>query len=133
MVTQTVEERAAVLLRRLLARRSTTPAAVARALEVEPAAVERLTSGGGVLELSRLEKVLGVLGVSPQQFFAELYGPEPLVDEVAATAPEDAAVDRKEVEVLLAELRSMIHGMVRLLDAEEAVAQGGSDGEAGHC
>lgn len=123
----TVEERASLLLRRLLARKGTTAAEIAGALGVEPSVVERLTSGGGSLELARLEKVLGVLDVSPQKFFAELYAPAAATAVEEAESAGDAPVDRKEVEELLAELRSMIHGMVRLLDAEEAVVQ--ADGE----
>ncbi len=70
----TIEERAAALLSAWIAERGTTPAKVAGELGLEPAVLERMVSGREPLELSRLERVLGVLGVGPGEFFGRLYG-----------------------------------------------------------
>lgn len=135
----TIEERAAGLLRSWIAERGTTPAEVAAELGLEPAVLERMVSGREPLELSRLERVLGVLGVGPGEFFGRLYGAGTVPP--AATAPASAApaapappadaradrpeqpITRREVEEVVASLRSMIDGMARMLDAERAVGR----------
>lgn len=121
----TVEQRVAVLVGGLIAERGTTAAEVAARLGIEPAAVERLLDGREPLELTRLERVLEALGASPGEFFARLYGGEPAAGAPAPAAPAGAAparhdepVTRREVEEVLGTLRSMIDGMVRMLDAE---------------
>jgi transcriptional regulator with XRE-family HTH domain len=139
----TLEERAAVLLRSWIADRGTTPARVAAELGLEPAAVERMVSGREPVELARLERVLGVLGVGPGEFFGRLYGPgggEGATPAPAAAAPPAAStapatagdtpgdrpeqpISRREVEEVVASLRSMIDGMARMLDAERAAGR----------
>jgi len=125
-----VEERAAALLRELIAERGTTAVELASRLGLEPAAVERLLGGREPLELTRLERVLEVLGASPAAFFARLYGGEPApaggsapAAGGAAPAAPDEPITRREVEEVLGTLRSMIDGMVRMLDAEREAAE----------
>jgi hypothetical protein len=122
-----IDVRAGALLRSLIARRGTTAAAVGTAVGAPPGEVERMAAGGDRLDLARLERVLAYLGESPAEFFARLYAaPEaPAGAPGAATDPSapprpsaDDPIPRQEVEALLAELRSMIDGMVRVLDAE---------------
>lgn len=142
----TVEERAAALLRAWIAERGTTPAGVAGELGLEPAVLERMVSGREPLELARLERVLGVLGVGPGEFFGRLYGAgggEAAAPPAAAAAPPAAStaaapanagdtpgdrpeqpISRREVEEVVASLRSMIDGMARMLDAERAAGEG---------
>lgn len=135
----TIEERAAALLRSWIAERGSTPAEVAGELGLEAAVLERMVSGREPLELARLERVLAVLGVGPGEFFGRLYGTGTV--PAAATAPESAAtaapappaaahadrpeepITRREVEEVVASLRSMIDGMARMLDAERAVGR----------
>jgi transcriptional regulator with XRE-family HTH domain len=125
----TVEQRVAALVSALISERGTTPAAVAAGLGIEPAALERLLGGREPLELTRLERVLEALGASPAEFFARLYGgeaapsraTEPAAPEAASAGParpSDEPITRREVEEVLGTLRSMIDGMVRMLDAE---------------
>jgi len=125
----TVEERVAALVSALISERGTSAAEVASGLGVEPAAVERLLGGREPLELTRLERVLEALGASPAEFFARLYGggaapsrtTEPAAPGVASAGPArppDEPITRREVEEVLGTLRSMIDGMVRMLDAE---------------
>jgi transcriptional regulator with XRE-family HTH domain len=131
-MTPTIEARAATLLQRLLAERGARAFEVASVLGVAAAEVDRLLAGAGPLDLARLERVLGALGVPPGEFFARLYGEPaapPAAGEAAPAAaepppparPVDEPVDRREVEALLVELRGMIDGMIRLLDAEAAM------------
>lgn len=133
-MTITVEQRVAALVGELIAERGTTPADVAARLGIEPAAVERLLGGREPLELTRLERVLDALGASPGEFFARLYGGEASTAETAAPGasgaaehasvrPPDEPVTRREVEEVLGTLRSMIDGMVRMLDAEREAAR----------
>lgn len=149
---RTIEERAAALLRSTIADRGTTPAEVAAELGLEPAVLERMVAGRETLELARLERVLGVLGVAPGEFFGRLYRPGTAAREAAepgagaaGTPPEasgDAAsgasgdshadrpeepISRSEVEEVVASLRSMIDGMARMLDAERAAGRNRDD------
>lgn len=129
----TLEERAAALLRTWIAEQGATPATVAAELGIEPAAVERMVSGREPVELARLERVLGVLGVAPGEFFARLYGAAAAAPPAAAAAPVAAGdppgdrpeqpISRREVEEVVASLRSMIDGMARMLDAERAAGK----------
>lgn len=133
-MASTVEQRVAILVGELIAERGTTAAEVAARLGVEPVAVERLLAGREPLELTRLERVLEALGADPAQFFARLYGGEPAPAGAAAPAsasagtdssgprPSDQPITRREVEKVLGTLRSMIDGMVRMLDAEREAA-----------
>lgn len=139
----TIEERAAALLRSWIAERGTTPAEVAGRLGLEPAVVERMASGREPLELARLERVLAVLGVGPGEFFGRLYAAgtagslatAPASAATAAPAPPAEAhadrpeqpITRREVEEVVASLRSMIDGMARMLDAERAVGRAPED------
>lgn len=125
-----IEVRAGALLRSLIERRGTSTAAVGEAVGLAEDEVERLLAGAGRLDLARVERVLGHLGESPATFFATLYAgtAEPASSAPSAApatngprpspAPEDP-VPREEVEALLRELRSMIDGMMRVLDAKQ--------------
>lgn len=130
----TVEQRVAVLVGELIAGRGTTAAEVAARLGIEPAAVERLLAGREPLELTRLERVLEALGAEPAEFFARLYGVPAPAGATAPAAPgaaeasaparsPDEPITRREVEEVLGTLRSMIDGMVRMLDAERKAAR----------
>lgn len=138
----TIEQRAAALLRSWIAEKGTTPAKVAEELGLEPAVLERMAGGREPLELARLERVLGVLGVEPGEFFGRLYAPAAAAPAAAAPAAQAAPtsptaaiaapadrreepITRREVEEVVASLRSMIDGMARMLDAERAVGRDG--------
>lgn len=134
-----VEKRAAVLLGALIEERDTTPAEIAAELGLETAAVERLVGGHEPLQLARLERVLGVLGADPGEFFGRLYAPGPdapsagrdraPADEPAPEAPAEEPINRHEVEAVLGKLRSMIEGMTRMLDSEREAGRSRDDGD----
>jgi transcriptional regulator with XRE-family HTH domain len=130
-MTVPVESRAGELLRARIAARGTTAAAVAEALGLPPGEVAELIEGRQRLDLARLDLVLSHLGVAPGDFFAELYAAPPAAPPAPPAPPAeprpgaDEPIPRKEVEALLAELRGMIDGIVRVLDAESLL--GGDD------
>jgi transcriptional regulator with XRE-family HTH domain len=128
-----IEARVGRLLSELLAGRGATQAAVAESSGVPLAEVERLLAGGGPLDLGRLERVLAVLGAPAAEFFGRLYAPpsdqapDRAAGEPAAAFPaagagrRPAPLPRQEIEALLRELRGMIDGMVRVIDAEHSL------------
>lgn len=148
-MTGTVQRRAAALLRSLLAEHGTRAEELASRLGERGVELRRMIAGESGIELDRLDGVLEALEVSPSEFFARLYGPpdsaagqtpaEPppgvsapgASESPAAVSPEDAPISRREVEELLAELRSTIHGMVRLIDAEREPSASDGDGDGG--
>lgn len=131
-MSDSIEARAGALLLSLIRQRGTTVAAVAAALGLAGGEVASLVEGTERLDLARLEQVLGHLGTSPAEFFARLYAqPAPAEKDAAASAPAPAGpgpddpIPRQEVEALLRELRGMIDGMVRVLDAERLLDRDG--------
>jgi hypothetical protein len=143
-VSEPIEERAGRLLRRLIIERGSSSAEVADTLGVARAELDTLLSGRGRLDLARLERVLALLGEPPAGFFERLYAAPPggragsPPPPSAATQPPsaitpadpapsadpspaaDASIPRQEVEGLLRDLKSMIDGTLRMLDAEDA-------------
>ena len=130
-MTATLESRAGALLMSLIRERGTTAVAVEEALGLQPGEVGGLIEGAERLDLARLDRVLVHLGANPVEFFAQLYAVAPTTPSAATAAPGtpegDQAIPRQEVEALLRELRGMIDGMVRVLDAERLLTR--DDGE----
>ena len=133
-MTATIETRAGALLMSLIRGRGTTAVAVEEALGLQRGEVAGLIEGAERLDLARLDRVLAHLGASLAEFFAQLYAGAPLSALAVAPAAAagvvfgaDEAIPRQEVEALLRELRGMIDGMVRVLDAERLLSREESD------
>ena len=133
-MTATIKTRASALLMSLIRKQSTTAVAVEEALGLHRSEVASLIEKAKRLDLARLDQVLAHLSASPAEFFAQLYAGAPPSAPAAAPAAAagvvpgaDEAIPRQEVEALLRELRGMIDGMVRVLDAERLLGWEESD------
>ncbi|MEM7482618.1 MAG: helix-turn-helix transcriptional regulator [Acidobacteriota bacterium] len=124
MSDSTTQDRAAELLRKLLAERNLSADRVAVSAEVPLPVVHDLLAGRQVLDLAVLERILRSLEIEPQAFFGRLYAPPDGTAPLPSAAepdltPSDEPLARQEVEALVADLRGKVRGMVRLLDAEK--------------
>ena len=122
-MTATLESRAGAQLMSLMRERGTTAVAVEEALGLQPGEVAGLIEGAGRLDLARLDGVLTHLGANPAEFFTQLYAVAPTAPAAVGAPQGDEAIPRQEVEALLRELRGMIDGMVRVLDAERLLGR----------
>lgn len=95
------ERRIAGLLRELIVQSGTSLEDLERSLGWEPGRLPALLEGGSGLSFEDVLKVLPVLGTTPSDFFAWLYGFEPKESDeegerpAASTSPEERLVERR--------------------------------------
>jgi hypothetical protein len=120
------QERARRLLKLYMDARGANLQQVASGLGVPAEEVAGRLLGSDPVRLDWVERVLRVLEVSPGEFFARLYGDEPLSGEEPAVGgttvrpeTEEEILSREEVEGLVSEARSLIQGATRMIEARE--------------
>jgi len=107
--------------------RKVTAPQVASGLGVPVEEIAGRLEGTDPIRLDWVERVLQVLDVSPGEFFARLYGEEPLSGdeptveaETVGPESEHEILSREEVEGLVEEARSLIQGASRMIEARES-------------